>query len=72
MAPKRNPQNQAKSQVIINGKRHIQASTHRVKYNIAAHQKAVNKISSLVDYGANGGLAREDMRLIEQTARIPM
>ena len=29
----------------------------------------MNKVSSLVDRGANGGLAGEDVRLIEQTAR---
>ena len=69
MAPGRNPQNQTKSQVIIDGQRYIQASTHWLKYNIAAHQKAMNKVSSLVDPGANRGLAGEDVRLIEQTAR---
>ena len=62
-------QNQAKSQVIIDGKPYIQASTHWLKYDIAAHQKAMNKVSSLVDCGANGGLAGEDVLLIEQTAR---
>ena len=69
VGPRRNPQDQAKAHVIIDGKRYVQASTHRLKYNIAAHQKTVNKVSSLVDRGANGGLAGEDVRLIEQTAR---
>jgi hypothetical protein len=59
----------AKNLVFIDGKRYIQANNHKLHYNIANHEKRDTKIASLIDRGANGGLAREDVRIIEQSER---
>ena len=58
-------------EIMLNGKRYIQTDTHRVDYCIAeAAFKESTKISSLMDRGANGGLAGQDVRLIETTMRM--
>jgi hypothetical protein len=53
--------------VFIDGKRYVQANNHRLHYNIATHENGITRISSLIDRGANGGLAGEDVRIIEQS-----
>jgi hypothetical protein len=58
-----------KSSVFIDGKWYVQADNHRLHYNIATHENRITRISSLVDRGANGGLAGEDVRIIEQSNR---
>ena len=42
---------------------------HCIQYRTASHNTKESKIASLVDRGANGGLAGEDVRLIEKTMR---
>jgi hypothetical protein len=59
----------AKNSVFIDGKRYIQADNHKLHYNIANHEKKETKIASLIDRGANGGLAGEDVRIIERSDR---
>ena len=56
--------------VVIDGKRYIQADTHHIEYRVAANAATTqHQISSLIDRGANGGLAGQDVRLIEKTLR---
>lgn len=63
--------NISKTEITLNGKRYIQADNHRVDYRVAQmHSENSNKVSSLVDRGANGGLAGQDVRLIETTMRL--
>ena len=52
--------------VVINGKRYVRADTHHVNYRVASSTTST-KTASLVDRGANGGMAGEDVRMIEQT-----
>ena len=59
------------SEITVNGKRYVQADTHHVNYRIAeSATEDSTKISSLIDRGANGGLAGQDVRLIETTLRM--
>ena len=67
--PQADNNNNKKHTVVIDGKRYIQADVHRLRYKVASHEKADVKIASLIDRGANGGLAGEDVRLIETTPR---
>jgi hypothetical protein len=61
---------QGKSSVIVDGKRYVQADNkHEVTYKVANLEASDGRISSLIDRGANGGLAGEDVRLIETTGR---
>ena len=61
--------NQRKESIVIDGKRYIQADKHEITYNIFNLEKVNEKIATLVDGGANGGLAGEDVRIIETTGR---
>ena len=45
----------------------MQVNTHWLHYRIDSHKKANGNISSLINRGANGGLAGEDVRVIEKT-----
>jgi hypothetical protein len=65
----RNERTQGKSSVIVDGKRYVQADKHEVTYKVANLEASDGRISSLIDRGANGGLAGEDVRLIETTGR---
>jgi hypothetical protein len=49
--------------IFLNGKKYIQADTHSICFNIST--SFTTQVSSLVDHGANGGMAGEDVRLIE-------
>jgi len=55
--------------VVIDGKRYIKTNNHRIQYQFSeaagiSHRKG---ISALVDRGTNGGLAGEDVRVLEHT-----
>ena len=50
-------------EVFIDGKRYVQADVHII-YHISAHN--IEKYHSLVDRGANGGIAGEDVRVLPQ------
>ena len=47
----------------------MQVDHHRLQYRIASHEKSNGKIASLIDHGANGRLAGEDIRIIRKTIR---
>jgi len=55
--------------VVIDGKRYIKTNNHRIQYRFseAAGINHREGISALVDRGANGGLAGEDVRVLEHT-----
>ena len=61
------PAEAQKKSFVIDGKRYMQVDHHRLQYRIASHEKSNGKIASLIDRGANGGLAGEDIRIIEKT-----
>ena len=57
--------------MVIDGKRFIKTNIHRVRYRFSEAAAETNRdnVASLVDRGANGGLAGEDVRVIEHTHR---
>jgi len=61
----------AKKSVVIDGKRFVQTNVHRIQYRFSEAAADNHRLgeSSLVDRGANGGLAGEDIRVIEHTLR---
>jgi hypothetical protein len=59
----------SKSSVLIDGRRYVQADKHEVLYRVANLENSSGRVSSLIDRGANGGLAGEDVRIIETTGR---
>jgi len=57
------PGTSPKDSIILNGKKYIQADTHCISFSISCSITA--QVASLVDRGANGGMAGEDVRLLE-------
>lgn len=49
---------------------HIETSIHELVYNVSNHRGYFDNQSSLVDRGANGGLAGANMRVIATTDRL--
>lgn len=61
--------NKEANEVVIDGKRYRQINMHeRVTYNVSNHK--ASKKGSLVDRGANGGLAGDDVRIINKSDRF--
>jgi len=61
----------AKKSVVIDGKRFVKIKVHRIQYRFSEAAADNHRLgeSSLVDRGANGGLAGEDICVIEHTLR---
>jgi len=57
--------------MVINRKRFIETNIHRVRYRFSEAAAETNRdnVASLVHRGANGGLAGDDVRVIEHTHR---
>ena len=55
--------------ITIDGKRYIQADVHKITYNMSTGN-ITKSTSSLVDRGANGGMAGSDVRLLEASDRF--
>jgi hypothetical protein len=57
--------------MVIDGKRFIETNIHRVCYRFSGAAAETNRdnLAALVDRGANGGLAGEDVRVIKHTHR---
>jgi len=54
--------------IVINGKRYHQVYTHCVLYSTSSHKS--HKPGSLVDRGANGGIAGNDICIIEKSDQM--
>jgi len=54
-------------EIVINGKKYCQVHVHRIFYSVSAHKS--RKVGSLVDRGADGGIAGDDVRIIEKSDR---
>ena len=65
-APKNKAQNAAKHTIILDGVTYTQAM-HCVNYKVSAHSST--KAATLVDCGANGGMAGSGVRLVETGER---
>ena len=54
-------------EIVVNGKKYRQIQKHQILYSVSSHKS--QKAGSLVDRGANGGIAGEDVRIIEKSDR---
>jgi hypothetical protein len=54
-------------EITLNGKKYRQVNMAKLTYIASAHQGRYT--GSLVDHGANGGIAGEDVRIINKTGR---
>jgi len=53
------------NEIMVNGKKYHQVNNHKVCYYVSAHQSRY--IGLLVDHGANGGIAGNDVRIIKKS-----
>ena len=59
------PQNSSSdNEIVVNGKRYRSVQVHRIHYHVSQHN--AKKTGSLVDRGANGGLAGSDVRIVHK------
>ena len=61
------PPAKSTNEITIDGKRYRQINTHKIEYAVSAHR--ASKTGALVDRGANGGIAGEDVCIISRTGR---
>jgi len=52
-------------EIVVNGKRYHQIHAHCILYSVSSHK--FHKAGSLVDRGANGGIAGDDVCIIEKS-----
>jgi len=52
-------------EIVVSGKKYCQVNNHKIHYSISAHKSC--QIGSLVDQGANGGIAGDDVCIIEKS-----
>jgi len=52
-------------EIVVNGKRYHQVQVHCIFYSVSSYQS--QKAGSLVDRGANGGIAGDDVCIIEKS-----
>ena len=55
--------------IVVNGVTFLSVDTHNVVYCTSKSATTPNAVASLIDRGANGGLAGSDVRVIETTQR---
>ncbi len=63
--PKSDTDSTKSKEIMINGKKYRQVQSHRIYYSISSHKSRC--IGSLVDRGANGGIAGNDVHIIEKS-----
>ena len=63
--PKSDADSSKGDEIMINGKKYRQVQSHRIYYSVSSHKSS--RIGSLVDRGANGGIASDDVRIIEKS-----
>jgi len=63
--PKSDTDSSKGDEITINGKKYRQVQSHRIYYSVSSHKS--RRIGSLVDRGANGGIAGDDVRIIEKS-----
>ena len=54
-------------EIVVNGKRYCQVHAHCIFYSVSSHKS--QRVGSLVDRGANGGIAGDDVHIIEKSDR---
>ncbi len=53
------------NETVVNGKRYHQIHVHHILYSVSSHKS--QRVGSLVDRGANGGIAGDDIHIIEKS-----
>ena len=61
------PSNNIDDEITIDGKKYRKINVHKLTYNVSVHKGL--RTGALVDRGANGGIAGEDVRVINKTGR---
>jgi len=51
--------------IVIIGKKDCQVQVHCIYYSVSSHKS--QKVGSLIDRGANGGIASDDVCIIEKS-----
>ena len=52
-------------EIVVNGKKYHQVQVHCIFYSVSSHKPW--RVGSLVDRGANGGIAGDDVHIIEKS-----
>ncbi len=52
-------------EITVNGKKYCQVQAHCIYYSASSHKSC--KVGSLIDRGANGGIAGDDIHIIEKS-----
>ena len=52
-------------EIVINGKKYHQVQVHHIYYSVSSHKSW--RVGLLVDRGANGGIAGDDIHIIEKS-----
>jgi hypothetical protein len=55
-------------EIIVNGKQYRSVNTAKIIYSTASHRQRTRR-GALVDRGANGGIAGDDVRVVDRTSR---
>ena len=53
--------------IVVNGKRYHQIQVHCIFYSVSSHKS--QRDGSLIDRGANGGIAGDDVCIIEKSEK---
>ena len=64
---KKPPNNNIDDEITIDGKKYRKVHVHKLTCNVSVHK--VLRTGALIDRGANGGIAGEDVRVINKTGR---
>ncbi len=52
-------------EIVINGKKYCQVQSHCIYYSVSSHKSS--RVGSLIDRGANGGIADDDVHIIKKS-----
>ena len=67
--PNKSKTQSAKKEIVIDGTKYIQANHHTITYKIDNAETSDHTPAALVDHGANGSMAGEDVKLLCKTSR---
>jgi len=63
--PSADPSPPKDEEIVVNGKQYCQVHVHCILYSVSSHKSC--KPGLLVDRGANGGIAGDDVCIIEKS-----
>jgi len=66
--PKSDASSPKDDEIMINGKKYCQVQSHCIYYSVSLHKS--RQIGSLIDRGANGSIAGDDVHIIEKSNQM--